>query len=88
MNSDTIETAEQLARDAGAIVPCPVCLGYDVRAYDDDADRMTYAQATNAWKDGDRGFRNMSREEVLSVVKSVLDSALIKCPSCQIASDA
>ena len=82
MNSDTTETAAQYAKDAGAIKPCPVCHGHDIRAYDDDADRMTYAQATNAWKDGDRGFRGMSREEVIGIVKSVLDDALIKCPSC------
>ena len=88
MNSDTMETAVQFAKDAGAIVQCAVCFGYDVRAYDDGAKSMTYAQATNAWKDGIRGFRGMSREEVVSVVKSVLDDALIKCPSCQVVNDA
>ena len=88
MNSDTTETAVQFAKDAGAIVQCADCHGYDVRAYDDDAESMAYAQATNAWKDGVRGFRGMSREEVVSVVKSVLDDALIECPSCQVASDA
>ena len=50
MNSETRMTIEKMAKTAGAIVSCPTCFGYDVRAADDDADRMAYAQATNAWK--------------------------------------
>ena len=50
MNSETRMTIEEMAKTAGAIVSCPTCFGYDVRAANDDADRMAYAQATNAWK--------------------------------------
>lgn len=78
MNSDTCETAEQLAREAGAIKPCSIC-GDDLHAEDGKADQMTYARATNAWKSGVRGFRSMPREEVMDLVKSVLDDAPITC---------
>lgn len=82
MNSDTQETAEECAKDAGAIIQCPSCHGYDISAHDPEAESRAYAIATVAWKDGTRGFRNMSREEVVSVLKSALDSANINCPSC------
>ena len=84
MNSDTVELAAHLAKDTGAILSCPVCGHYDLHAYDDDAERMTYARATEAWKDGARGFRLMKREDVMQLVKSVLDDALAKCPSCHV----
>ena len=83
MNSDTVLTAEQCAKDAGAIVSCPICHGCDIDAGDDDANRMAYARATEEWKAGGRGFRGMDREEVMDVVKSVLQDALIECPSCK-----
>ena len=82
MNSDTMETAEQCAKDAGAIVSCSICHGYHISAGDDDAERATYARATEEWKAGVRGFRGMSREDVMGVVKSVLQDANFKCPSC------
>ena len=83
MNSDTMETAQQCAKDVGAIVQCPICHGYDIRADDDDAERAAYARATQEWKDGVRGYRGMPREEVMDVVKTVLQDALIECPSCK-----
>ncbi len=43
---------------------------------------MLYAQATNLWEDGDRAFRSMSREEVVTLVKTVLTEAPFRCPSC------
>jgi hypothetical protein len=43
---------------------------------------MAYAMATNQWKDEVRGFRGMSREEVMSVIKSVIDDANDECPGC------
>jgi hypothetical protein len=43
---------------------------------------MAYAMATNALKDGDRGFRAMQREEVLSLIKNALDRAPYNCPKC------
>lgn len=82
MNSDTQETAEECAKDAGAIIKCPSCLGYDISAFDPEAESRAYAIATEAWKSGTRGFRNMAREEVMGVVKSALQDANISCPSC------
>ena len=78
MNSDTYETAEQLAKESRAIIPCPIC-GNDLYAEDGEADQMTYARATAAWKAGDRGFRSMSREEVMHLVKGVLEDAPTTC---------
>ena len=78
MNSDTYETAERLARESGAIKPCSICSS-DLYAEDGEADQMTYARATNAWKARARGFRGMSREEVVELVKGVLDDAPITC---------
>ena len=78
-------TIEEMAKTAGAIVSCPTCFGYDVRAADDDADRMAYAQATNAWKGRHHDFWGMSREEVVDMVKGVLDDANHKCPNCRAA---
>jgi len=82
MNSDSIETAKECARDAGAIVPCPICGNYDVAAHDEEADKRAYAYATEAWKDQDRGFRSASREEVMELMKAILDGGSDKCPSC------
>lgn len=82
MNSDTRETAEQCAKEAGAIISCPVCGNHDVLADDDEAERNAYARATNELKAGVRGFRGMEREEVMAIVKSVLNDANIECPSC------
>lgn len=81
-NSDTRETAEECAKAAGAIVSCPECGCYDIGADDEDANKMAYAMATNQWKDEVRGFRGMSREEVMSVIKSVIDDANDECPGC------
>ncbi len=82
MNKDTVETVEQFAKETGAIVKCKICRNNYVRAFDGEADRQTYARATNEWKSGGHAFRDMDREEVMGVVKSVLDSANLKCPSC------
>ena len=85
MNSHTMETLERCAREAGAIEPCSLCGGYDVYVGDDEADRMTYAMATNAWKAGDSGFRGMGEPaQVSAVVKQFLDAANDRCPSCSI----
>lgn len=81
MNSDTMETAVQCCEDAGAIVKCSGCGEYDVVAGDDAAERNAYARATNAWKAGERGFRGMSRKEVMEAVKSALLDAG-DCPRC------
>ena len=84
MNSHTMETVKDCAKQAGAIEPCSLCGGYDVYACDEEADRMTYALATNAWKAKDSGFRDMEREQVISVVRQFLESTNDRCPGCQI----
>ena len=81
MNGDTMETAVQCCKDAGAIVKCSGCGEYEVAAGDDVAERNAYARATNAWKERVRGFRGMSREEVVEAVKSALQDAG-ECPRC------
>jgi len=81
VDSDTMEAAVQCCKDAGAIKKCPGCGEYDVSAGDDAAERNAYARATNQWKAGVRGFRGMSREEVLDEVKSALQDAG-ECPRC------
>jgi hypothetical protein len=53
-----------------------------VLAEDDDAEKMAYAMATTAWKDGERGFRGMEREEVMDMIKQALIRTPSKCPSC------
>jgi hypothetical protein len=55
-NSDTVETAEQCAKDAGAIVLCGGCYGNYVLARGPDAVSRTYALATNQWKAESRGL--------------------------------
>ena len=82
MNSDTKLTVEELTKDVGAVVPCSRSGNCDVDAGDSEAEKMLYARATNLWKDGDRTFRNMSREDVVSFVKIVLDEAPFHCPGC------
>lgn len=78
-NSDTYETAEQCLKDAGAIEICPACRGHNVLTGDGEAERNAYARATGLWKDQARGFRTMEREEVMAVVKSVLDDTPSRC---------
>jgi hypothetical protein len=80
MNSDTRPSLEEFAKQSGAIIPCPTCSSYDISAGDYDAERMAYGMATNAWKSGQ--FRMDSREEIMSLMKSVLGGANHRCPSC------
>ena len=83
MNSDTIEIIEHLAKETGALVKCSLCRNYYLDAWDGKAKGFTFARATQAWKRGDRAFRGMKREQAMSAVKSVLDSAPSQCPSCE-----
>jgi len=82
MNSDTMELASQIIKDAGVVLPCPACMSNDVYAGDEEAERKAYAMATNALKEGERGFRGMTLEEVRGIIKSAITSANEKCPSC------
>jgi hypothetical protein len=77
-----METAIRCCKDVGAIVKCSGCGEYDVSAGDEAAERKAYARATNVWKAGAaRGFRGMSREEVMEEVESALQDAG-DCPRC------
>jgi hypothetical protein len=80
MNAHIGEAIREIAKDAGAIVPCEVCGGCYVRNEDPDADAMAYAMATNAWKEG--RLRGLTRAEAVSAMASCLQSANDRCPSC------
>ena len=80
MNSETVPTLEEYAKQAGAITLCPGCHANEVLARDSSAKSMAYAMATNALKRGE--FRMDSREEIMEMMKSVLTDANRKCPSC------
>ncbi len=82
MNSDTEILVDQILAELGAVAKCSVCHGFLLRTYDGDAEGMAYAMATNAWKDGQRGFRGMEREEVTSMIKKALIHTPSGCPSC------
>jgi hypothetical protein len=83
MNAHIQEALIEIAREAGATVPCEVCGNCHLRSYDPEADRMAYAMTTNAWKNGERGFnRGVTREEALAAMKRCLESANDQCPSC------
>jgi hypothetical protein len=83
MNSDTEISVEQILVESGAVAYCPVCYGSKLRIGDDEAESRAYAIATNAQKDGERGFRNMERQEVVSVVRRALLRAYSTCPVCR-----
>jgi hypothetical protein len=82
MNSDTDILVDEILAKCGALTKCPICQNFMVLADDKDAERMAYAVATNAWKDGARGFRNMEREEVTAMIERALIHAPSKCQSC------
>lgn len=83
MNSDTEILVSEILEKSGAVSKCSSCHSYMILAYDEDAEKMAYGMATNAWKDGERGFRGMEREEVVALIKQALIQALSKCPSCE-----
>jgi hypothetical protein len=82
MNSDTQNQVDEILVRAGAVEKCPVCHDDLISAEDEDAEGMAYAMATNAWKGGERGFRGMDREEVMSLVKKALVCVPVSCPRC------
>jgi len=71
MNSETILTLEEYAKDARAFIICPMCHDL-ISANDAEAARRAYAMATKALKSGVRGLRGMERIEVLRLMKQVL----------------
>jgi hypothetical protein len=80
--SETTSLAEECARVAHAIVPCPVCHEHEIAADDADAENRAYRRATNAWKGGEPGFQGIGRDKAIEVVKAVLNSASKCCPKC------
>ena len=82
MNSDTMELAKECLVEAGAITLCSLCQNAYVDAYDDDAVHQAYGRAENLRKAGERGFRGMTRQEVVAAIKSELDDTPSKCPNC------
>ena len=84
MNSDTRVTAEQIAKDTGALVQCEICGNSYIRVFNREAEQQAYTRATDDWKSGVRGFEGMQREDVTEVVKSVLDNANLRCPNCEL----
>jgi hypothetical protein len=82
MNSDTDILIREILEKAGAIEKCESCFSVMIDTEDGDAEDMAYGMATNAWKAGDRGFRGMSREEVVAAVKRVLTLTPSSCPRC------
>ena len=82
MNSDTEILISEILAKSGAVSKCQICGNYMILADDDDAEKMAYGMATNAWKGGERGFRGMEREVVMRLVKRALINAPSKCPNC------
>ena len=82
MNSDTDILIEEIIIKSGAVTKCSRCGNFLLDAYDDDAEKVAYGMATNAWKDGQRGFRGMEREEVVAKMEQALKRTRSKCPSC------
>jgi hypothetical protein len=82
MNGDTEILVQQILAESGAVAKCPICHDFTIRSYDDDAEKRAYAMATNAWNDGDRGFRRMEREEVMSMIQKALIHTPSKCHGC------
>ena len=80
-----VHIAESIAQQAGAIARCEACRKHFVIAYDKHAESQAYALAASAWKEGD--FQSVSLDDVKRRVKSVLDSANHRCPSCDRDSD-
>lgn len=83
MNCDTDPLVADILMKAGAIENCRFCYDWWISAEDEDAKEMAYGMATNAWKDNERGFRGMEREEVLSLIKGALARTPVGCPRCK-----
>jgi hypothetical protein len=82
MNSETQILVDEILAKSGVVEKCSICGNYMVATEDGDAEKMAYGMATNQWKDGERGFRGMEREEVTALVNRGIAHAPSKCPSC------
>jgi hypothetical protein len=81
MNSDTEILVSEILAKSGAVTKCQICGNHMILAEDEDAEKIAYSMATNAWNRDERGFRGMEREEVTRLVKRMLIHAPSKCPS-------
>lgn len=80
MNAQMHEQAEEIARQAKAVVRCEFCRSY-VSAEDPDAEAQAYAEVAEAWQHD--GFHAASLEDVRDLMKRVLKTADRRCPSCE-----
>lgn len=82
MNSDTEILVSEILATSEAVAKCEVCGNYLIATDDPDAADKAFGMATNAWKNGDRGFRGMDRKDVIDAIQRALILAPSKCPSC------
>ena len=82
MNSDTADLALECLKQTGAIVKCGQCGNDYIDAYDEGAAHRAYGMAENLRKADERGFRGMTRDEVVAEIKSAIDGTPSTCPSC------
>lgn len=80
MNGKMQEEIDQILRESGAVVKCPICRNYDILSDDEAFERRAYAMATVAAKKG--VFRDTSIDQAQLAVSQALRSASAKCPSC------
>jgi hypothetical protein len=81
LNDHFTEAIEGIAKEAGAIIPCPECEHYDVFADDPDAKSKAYAMATKAFERGE--FQGVSLKQVRDEMAAVLLDANRDCPGCE-----
>ncbi|HEY1260215.1 MAG TPA: hypothetical protein VGF34_13290 [Stellaceae bacterium] len=81
-NANTAETALECLEATGAILKCDRCNSEYIDAYDEEAQDRAYGMAENHRKNGHRGFKDMSREEVAAEIKAALDGTPGSCPRC------
>ena len=82
MNSDTEILIREILAESGAVTKCKICGNELILSDDEHAEGVAYALATNAWKDGERGFRRMDRKELMELVKLALINTPSRCSSC------
>lgn len=75
-----VALAEDVARRAGALRPCPLHEHISLGGSDPDGDRRAYAMGTNMIK---RGEVDASREEFLPAIKAAIDDGFPRCPVCE-----
>ncbi|HEY4926181.1 MAG TPA: hypothetical protein VII20_17350 [Roseiarcus sp.] len=81
--NDYVDSIESIAREAlgtaKATECCPIHRDVVIRRFDDDAERLAYAIATNILRQRDEMFM---REDVMSAIKDELVSLSDECAEC------